>query len=98
EQAERAHEVDELIDFGRTACDLEYKALGGAVYNAGAERIRQPQRLDPVVAAAAHFHHREFPLDGAAGDRHVDDAVHRHHAVELVLDLLDHHRRTRRDD
>ena len=98
DKAERAHQVDELIDLGGVACDLEHKALGGGVDHAGAERIRQPQRLDAVVAAAAHLHHREFPLDRAAGDRHVDDAIDRHHAVELVLDLLDHHRRARGDD
>ena len=32
------------------------------------------------------------------GAGHVDDAVHRHQAVELILDLLDHHRRAAGDD
>ena len=50
------------------------------------------------VAGAAHLHHRELPLDRAAGQGHVDDAIDRDHAVELVLDLLDHHRRARGDD
>ena len=98
DKAERAHQVDELTDLGRVACDLEHKALDGGVDHPGAERVRQPQRLDAAIAAAAHLHHGEFPLDRAAGDRHVDDAIHRHHAVELVLDLLDHHRRARGDD
>src|SRR6185437_7614405 len=42
--------------------------------------------------------HRKLALDRAAGERHVDHAVDRHHAVELVLDLLDHHRGSRGDD
>ena len=32
------------------------------------------------------------------GHGHVDHAVDRHQALELVLDLLDHHRRAARDD
>jgi hypothetical protein len=63
-----------------------------------AKRLGQPQRLDAVLAGAAQFHHRQFALDRAAGQRHVDDAVDRDHAVELVFDLLDHHRRARGDD
>src|SRR6202008_4944898 len=94
----RAHQVDELVDLGGVAGDLEHEAFGGGVDDAGAERLRQPQRLDPVLAGAAQFHHRQFPLDRAAGQGHVDDAVDRDHAVELVFYLLDHHRRAGGDD
>src|SRR6266536_1144060 len=96
--AERAHQVDKLTDLGGIACDLEHKAFGGGVDHAGAECIRQPQRLDPVVAAAAHLDHGKLALDRASRQRHVDDAVDRDHAVELVLDLLDHHRCAGGDD
>jgi hypothetical protein len=40
-----------------------------------------------------------FALEPArAGQRHVDHLVNRDHAVELMLDLLDHHRRAGGDD
>jgi hypothetical protein len=52
-----------------------------------------------VLARAADLDHRKLTLDGAAGEqRHVDHAIDRHHAVELVLDLLDHHGRAGGDD
>src|SRR5205823_13966149 len=76
----------------------KHKALGGSVDDAGAESVREAQRLDAMIAGAAHFHHGELALDRTAAKRHVDDAIDRHHAVELVLDLLDHHWRTRGDD
>src|SRR5437763_911591 len=57
-----------------------------------------PQPLDAMVAATAQLDHRKLALDRTAGKRHVDHAVDRDHAVELVLDLLDHHRRARGDD
>jgi hypothetical protein len=41
---------------------------------------------------------RTFTIDRATGQRHVDDAIDGNHAIELVLDLLDHHRRTGRDN
>src|SRR3984885_10347336 len=37
-------------------------------------------------------------VDRAARQLYVDDAIDRHHGVELMLDLLDHHRRACRDD
>jgi hypothetical protein len=51
-----------------------------------------------MLARAAHLHHGELPFDRAPGQCHVDHAVDRDHAVELMLDLLDHHGRPRRDD
>src|SRR3954451_13767967 len=96
---ERAHQVDELVDLGGIAGDLEHQALGRGVDHAGAERVGQPHRLDARLAKAAHFHHRQFALDRArAGQRHVDHLVDRDHAVELMLDLLDHQRRAGGDD
>src|ERR1035437_1985651 len=93
DQAERQHQLDELVDLVALAGDLEYEAFGGGVDHPGAEGVRQPQRLDPVLALALDLDHGELALDRAASERHVHDAVHRHQAVELVLDLLDHHRR-----
>ena len=46
-----------------------------------------------LLALAAHLDHREFALDRRARHGHVDHAMHRHQPLELVLDLLDHHRR-----
>ena len=55
-----------------------------------AERLRPASTPRHGLAGAAQLDHREFPCDPAAGQRHVDDAIHRHHAIELVLDLLEH--------
>jgi len=74
------------------------KALQTGVDDASTEGLRQPQRLDPVVALAAHLDHGELALDRRPGERHVDHAVHRDQPIELVLDLLDHHRRAAGDD
>src|SRR5215475_13880334 len=52
DQTERAHQIDELIDLATIACDLEHKTFGGSVDYPGAERVRQPQRLDPMLAVA----------------------------------------------
>src|SRR3954471_2461608 len=98
DEAKRTHQVDKLIDLVGVACDLEHKALGGGVDHAGAKRVRQPQRLDAMLALSANLDHCKLALDRAFRQRHVDDAIHRDHAVELMLDLLDHHRRARRDD
>src|SRR6202035_130972 len=75
-----------------------HKTLGGGVDHPGPERFREPQRLDAVLAGAAQLDHREFSLDRASGQGHVDDAIDRDHAVELVFYLLDHHRRSSGDD
>src|SRR5208282_1446597 len=75
------------------AGDLEDEALGGGVDDAGAEGVGEAERLHAVIAGAAHLDHGEFALDRRARRRQVDDAVHRHQAVKLVLDLLEHHGR-----
>ena len=67
------------------------------VDHAGAERVGQPQRLDARLARAAHLDHGKLALDRWAGRRHIHHAVNRHEPIELVLDLLDHHRRAARD-
>src|SRR5882757_7975186 len=98
DEAERTHQIDELVDLGGIAGDLEHETFGGGVDHPGAKRLGEAQRLDAVLAGRAQFHHRQLALDRAPGQRHVDHAVHRNHAVELVLDLLDHHRRAGGDD
>src|SRR5882757_5845074 len=65
DEPERPHQVDELVDLGGVAGDLEHQALGRGVDHPRAERIRQPHRLDAGLADAAHFNHRQFALDGA---------------------------------
>src|SRR4051794_30152184 len=44
DQSERPHQIDELVDLGGVAGDLEHQALGRGVDHAGAECIRQPHR------------------------------------------------------
>src|SRR5215470_16988926 len=91
DEAERQHEPDELIDLVGFAGELEHEALGGRIDDAGAEGVGQPQRLYPAFAGALDLDHGELALDRLAADRHVHHAVHRHQALELILDLLDHH-------
>ncbi len=47
-------------------------------------------RLSPVLG---NLHQRHFAFQRRAFDGEVGDAVHRHQALQLVLDLLDDHRR-----
>jgi len=98
DQAERQHQIHEAVDLVGRAGDLEHEALGTGVDDAGAERIGKPQRLDPMLALAAHLDHGELALQRRAAAGQIDDAMHRHQPVELILDLLDHHRRTAGDD
>ncbi len=67
DQAERQHQLDELVDLVALAGDLEHEAFGGGVDHAGAEGVGQPQRLDPLLAFALDLDHRQFALDGVAG-------------------------------
>src|SRR5262245_40470249 len=89
DQAERDHQIDEALDLVGGPGNLEHEALGAGIDHAGAERVGKPQSLDPVVAGAAHFHHRELALDRRTRYRHIDHAMNRHQPLELVLDLLD---------
>src|SRR5262249_42455976 len=98
DQAEWNHQVDEALYLLGGAGDLEHEALGAGVDDAGAERVGEPQRLDPIVALAAYLHHSELALDRRTGHGHVDHPMHRHQPLELILDLLDHHRSTAGDD
>src|SRR5262249_56066572 len=91
-------EGGEGLDWWAGAGEVERESWGGGVDHTGTKRIREPQRLHAVLALAAHLDHGELALDVRAGHRHVDHAMHRHEAIELVLDLLDHHGRTARDD
>ena len=45
------------------AGDLEDEALDRGVDHARPEGVGEPQRLDPVLALAAHLDHRELALD-----------------------------------
>src|SRR5262249_16369486 len=50
DEAERQHQLDELVDLVGTAGDLEHEALDGGVDHAGTERLGEPHRLDPLLA------------------------------------------------
>src|SRR5712671_3603596 len=67
DEADRNHERNETLDLVAGAGDLEYETLRSGVDDAGTERIRQPQRLDTVVAFAAYLDHCEFALDRGPG-------------------------------
>src|SRR6185295_6406200 len=58
----RSHRLRPARDRNR-AGDLEDEALGAGVDHARAEGVGKAQRLDAVLALAAHLHHCEFALD-----------------------------------
>ena len=93
-----AHQLDEVVDLGRCAGQLEGEALRRGVDHAATEGLRQAQRLHAVLALAAHLHHGELALDEIAARREVGDPVDGHEALELVADLLDGFRRARGQD
>ena len=98
DQAERRIRSTNWSILSLRAGDLEDEALDRGVDHARAEGVGEAQRLDPVVALAAHLDHRELALDRRAGLGQVDHALHRHQPLELMADLLDHHRRAGGDD
>ena len=53
----------------------------------GAEGVGKPERLDAVLPVAGHLDQRQLALQRAAVGSEVSDRMHRHHALELVLDL-----------
>ena len=78
------------------------KVLGVGVDHLGAKGLGEAQRLDAVVAGSRDLDQRqlarqrlvlsEFP----GPHRKIDDPMNRHDAFELMLDLLQHMRRTAR--
>ena len=61
------------------------KLLGAGVDDARAEGVGETQRLDAVLALAAHLDHRELALDRRRrGIGQIDDAVDRHQPLELM--------------
>src|SRR5262249_19349668 len=98
DEAKRQHQADELLDLFARSGYFEDETFRRRIDHAGPEGIRQAQRLDAVLALALDLDHCEFAFDRIAGKRHVDNVMHGHKSVELVLDLLDHHRRARRND
>src|SRR5687767_7402559 len=69
DQAERQHQGDELVDLLGRARDLENEALDAGIDHARPESVGETQRLYPVLALAAHLHHRKLALDRRARDR-----------------------------
>ena len=51
------------------------------------------KRLDPLLALAGDLDQRKLPLDRVAEKREIGDGMDRDQPIELILDLLDHHRR-----
>ncbi len=70
----------------------------GGIDHAGPEGIGKTQGLDAVVAGSRHLDQRQLALDGIAADRQIRHRMNRHQALELALDLLQHHRGAAGDD
>src|SRR5690606_30569241 len=90
DQAERLHQVDESVDLGRRAGDLEYEALLGAVDQTRVHEVGDAQGLHPLLAVARDLDQGELALDVRALQGQIGDPVHGHQLVEQRLDLLDH--------
>ena len=73
----------------RRAGELEDERGQRRIQGAGAEGGGEAHRLDPMVALADDLDEAQLALDRLAGQRQVDDPVHRHEPLELALDLLD---------
>ena len=97
-QPDRAHQRDEGVQLVGAAGQLEHETLGGGVDHARPERVRQPQRLRPVRPGADDFDHRQLPRQMRSLPAQIRQAMHWHQAVELGLDLLDHHLGSGSDD
>ena len=76
--------VDELVDLVGFAGDLEDEALGRRIDHARPEGIGQAQRLDAVLARAAHLDQRQLALERLALGGEVDAPVDRHQPLELM--------------
>src|SRR5262245_2970338 len=93
DEAEWQHQGDELLDLVAGAGDLEYEAFGRGIDHSGAKCVGEPQGFNTVLPLPFHLDHRELALDRVAGKGHIDNVMHRNEPVQLILDLLDHHRR-----
>src|SRR5580704_12055813 len=79
DQAERTHQVGELVDLGRGAGDLEDETLAGGVDHPGAKDIGQAQGLDPLGARPAHLDQGQLPLDAVRVAADILDIARLHH-------------------
>ena len=70
----------------------------GGIHGAGAESVGHAQRFHALFTRSRHLDQRHFALDAGLFRGPVGDLAHRHDAVELRLDLLDHRRGARGDD
>ena len=82
DQADFAHQFDELVDLLGPAGHFEHEARYGRVDHAGAVDLGQPQRFDPRFAGAAHLDQRQFALDMRALGGEVVDLL----AADALLD------------
>ena len=65
DQAERQHQVDERSILSVAPVISKTKLSVRGVDDAGAEDVGQAQRLDPLLALAAHLDQRQLALDRA---------------------------------
>ena len=98
DEAERAHQFDELVDLLARAGELEDEALVRGVDHVGAEDFRDAQALDALLARAGDLHQRQLALDAAGGIGDVDHLDDGHEAQQLLLDLFEHVVGAGRDD
>ena len=63
DQADFAHQLDELVDLLGAAGHLEHEARGRRIDHARAIDVGEAQRLDPVIAGARDLDQRQLALD-----------------------------------
>ena len=97
-EADRAHQIDEFVDFFWLACQFEDEALRRGVDDAGAKGVGELQRVGPVLAAPAHLDHGQFALQPAPPCGQIGDLTHRNQPLQLMPDLFDRFRSPRSPD
>ncbi len=79
--------------FDRSPAISKTKCAGEEFERLGVELLGDRLRLGVLLAFAGNLDHGELALERIAHHRQVGDAMDRHQLFQLMLDLLDHHRR-----
>ena len=88
DQANISHQCDKAVDFVGWARNFKNKTFGCGVDWAGAEDVREPQGLYPVITRTNDLHQRQFPLNMGARFGQIDNFVDRNKPIQLRFDLI----------
>src|SRR5690606_23221594 len=103
-QTERLQDRDELVDLCRLSSHFQYEMFHGRIDHLCLEGISKTQCLCPVFTRPDNLDQRHFALDRSllseipCTNRQVNDPMDGHDALQLRLDLLEHDRRSSRDN